>query len=141
MLETLGCWSFWAEMRTHMDPLIPTTSTLEPAIAHIAETAVSLAESLQGRSGQGEEEKESGEREDGDAVEMKPRQRETVQWVLAAPARLKDLVEGGQRQKAAEDWAEVRELLEKWEGVEGADEVKKRCLQVMMHEGAANDAG
>ncbi len=123
-----------------MDPLTPTTSTLEPAIAHIAETAVSLAESLQGRSGQGKEEEAAGEREDDDAVEMKRRQRETVQWVLAAPSRLKNLVEGGQRQKAEEDWAEVRELLEKWEGVEGADEVKERCLRVM-NEGAPNDAG
>lgn len=121
-----------------MDPLIPTTSTLEPAIAHIAETAVSLAESLQGRSGQGEE--EAREREDDDAVQMKRRQRETVQWVLAAPSRLKDLVEGGQRQKADEDWAEVRELLGKWEGVEGAGEVKGQCLRAM-HEGAPNDAG
>lgn len=116
-----------------MDPLIPTTSTLSPAISHIAETAASLAESLQRGSGQ-------AEGEEDDTAVRKRRQRDTVRWVLAAPGRLKDLVDGGRRQEAEGDWAEVRRLLEKWEGVEGADEVRERCLRVMGEE-TGNEAG
>lgn len=119
-----------------MDPLTPTTSTLSPAISHIAETAASLAASLQDRSIQGEE---GTEHEDDEAV-RKRRQRETVRWVLAAPGRLRGLVEGGRRQEAAEDWEEVRRLLERWKGVEGADEVKEQCLKIT-GEDTASDAG
>lgn len=113
-----------------MDPLIPTTSTLSPAISHIAETAASLAESLQERSGLGERAEEEGSRQDG-AMATKQRQRDTVRWVLAAPQRLRALVEGGRRSDAVEDWQEVRRLLERWRGVEGAEEVKEQCLEVM----------
>ncbi|KAI4195925.1 MAG: hypothetical protein LQ348_002377, partial [Seirophora lacunosa] len=122
------------KMRTNMDPLIPTTSTLSPAISHIAETAASLAEWLQERSGLGEraeEEEEEEERRKDGAMATKQRQRDTVRWVLAAPQRLRALVEGGRRSDAVEDWQEVRRLLERWRGVEGAEEVKEQCLEVM----------
>ncbi|KAL8720109.1 MAG: hypothetical protein Q9225_002985 [Loekoesia sp. 1 TL-2023] len=125
------------KMRTNMDPLIPTTSTLSPAISHIAETAASLAESLQDRSVMGET---SGEQEDDDPTVMKQRQRETVRWVLGAPTRLKNLVDEGRKSEAEEDWREVRGLLEKWKGVQGADEVKETCLKVMGEE-TLNGAG
>ncbi|KAL8925157.1 MAG: hypothetical protein Q9208_003662 [Pyrenodesmia sp. 3 TL-2023] len=127
------------KMRTHMDPLIPTTSTLSPAIAHIAETAASLAESLQSGSGHADD---GEEEEDDDAVrKQRQRQRDTVRWVLAAPGRLKGLLDGGRRAEAEGDWAEVKTLLEKWEGVEGADEVREVCLRVMMGEEVVKDAG
>ncbi|KAI4144087.1 MAG: hypothetical protein L6R39_004325, partial [Caloplaca ligustica] len=122
------------KMRTNMDPLIPTTSTLEPAIAHIAETAAALAETLHGRS---EKVNEEG---DGEAMVRKKQQRETVRWVLAAPDRLKTLVDEGRRQEAVEDWEKVRGLLGKWKGVEGADEVEAQCLKIMS-EGTGSDAG
>ncbi|KAL9005634.1 MAG: hypothetical protein Q9188_001590 [Gyalolechia gomerana] len=124
------------KMRTKMDPLIPTTSTLSPAISHIAETAASLAESLQGRSVEGE--KVRGDEDDPAAT--KQRQRETVRWVLSAPTRLKSFLDKGRRSEAEEDWREVRGLLEKWEGVQGADEVKEQCLRIMGEE-SLNDAG
>ncbi|KAL8778597.1 MAG: hypothetical protein Q9194_001921 [Teloschistes cf. exilis] len=115
------------KMRTNMDPLTPTTSTLSPAISHIAETAASLAESLQHRTmtANGVTAAEDA------AADEKRSQRETVRWVLAAPKRLKDLVEDGRREEAARDWAEVRRLLEKWQGVSGADEVEEDCMKVM----------
>lgn len=113
-----------------MDPLIPTTSTLSPAIAHIAETAASLAESLQERrSGPNDNAEIQGR--DNDAQVAKQRQRDTVRWVLAAPRRLRSLVEAGRREEATEDWQEVQRLLEKWQGVEGVEEVKERCSEVM----------
>ncbi|KAL8697692.1 MAG: hypothetical protein Q9224_002189, partial [Gallowayella concinna] len=119
------------KMRTNMDPLTPTTSTLSPAIAHIAETAASLAQTLQERVGQAPED---------EAGVKKQRQRETVRWVLDAPIRLKGLVEGGRRDEALEDWEEVQRLLEKWRGVQGADEVKQQCLSIMNKE-TPNNAG
>ncbi|KAL8651181.1 MAG: hypothetical protein Q9210_003397, partial [Variospora velana] len=123
------------KMRTNMDPLIPTTSTLAPAISHIAETAASLAESLQERSSQGE----GTEVEREDEVKLKKqRQRDTVRWVLAAPPRLRALVEGGRRSEAVEDWQEVRRLLEKWRGVDGAEEVREQCLEIMGAETSSN---
>ncbi|KAL8944792.1 MAG: hypothetical protein Q9216_000214 [Gyalolechia sp. 2 TL-2023] len=115
------------KMRTNMDPLIPTTSTLSPAISHIAETAASLAESLQGRSVEGEKTRE----EEDDAFAKKQRQRETVKWVLGASNRLKSLLDKGRRSEAEADWKEVQGLLEKWRGVQGADEVNEQCLKVM----------
>ncbi|KAI4287255.1 MAG: hypothetical protein L6R35_003486 [Caloplaca aegaea] len=122
------------KMRTNMDPLIPTTSTLAPAISHIAETATSLAESLQERSSQG-----LGPEEQEDEVKLKKqRQRDTVRWVLAAPRRLRALVEGGRRSEAVEDWQEVRRLVEKWKGVDGAEEVKEQCLEIMGTDTSSN---
>ncbi|KAL8805613.1 MAG: hypothetical protein Q9182_001878 [Xanthomendoza sp. 2 TL-2023] len=119
------------KMRTNMDPLTPTTSTLSPAIAHIAETAASLADSLQERVAHVPED---------DAAVKRQRQRETVRWVLDAPSRLKGLMEGERRDEAMEDWEEVQRLLEKWKGVQGADEVKQQCLSIMS-KNLSNDAG
>lgn len=124
------------KMRTNMDPLIPTTSTLSPAISHIAETAASLAESLQGRNARGE--KARGKEDDVSL--MKQRQRETVRWVVGAPNRLSSLLDKGKRSEAEEDWKEVRDLLGRWGGVQGIDEVKAQCTRIMGQE-SLSDAG
>ena len=123
-------------MRTNMDPLTPTTSTLTPAIAHIAETAASLAESLRNRNTRGYDPRVSG-----DTVMLKKeRQRQTVRWVLAAPRRLKRLMEEDLREEAMKDWEEVQRLLEKWNSTQGVDEVRQQCLSVVDGEASA-DAG
>ncbi|KAL8945201.1 MAG: hypothetical protein Q9211_000282 [Gyalolechia sp. 1 TL-2023] len=129
------------EMRTNMDPLIPTTSTLSPAISHIAEMAASLAGSLQGRSVEGEKvEGEKARGDEDDAAAKKQRQRETVRWVLGAPNRMKSLLDKERRSEAEEEWKEVRSLLQKWKGVQGADEIEQQCLKIM-GDGSPNDAG
>ncbi|KAL8755630.1 MAG: hypothetical protein Q9199_003500, partial [Rusavskia elegans] len=114
-------------MRTNMDPLTPTTSTLTPAIAHIAETAASLAASLQDRNAKGY----GAKGPEDEAVGKKERQRQTVRWVLGAPKRLKGLVEGGRMEEATKDWEEVQKLLQKWNEVQGANEVRQQCLSIM----------
>ncbi|KAL8833453.1 MAG: hypothetical protein Q9170_004262 [Blastenia crenularia] len=124
------------KMRTNMDPLIPTTSTLSPAISHIAETAASLAESLQKRSVEGGKLKEH---EDDDVMTRKRRQRDTVRWVLGAPSRLRELVDEGRRSEAEEDWIKVKGLLDKWEGVQGVYEVKEQCSKIMSNEAVEDD--
>ena len=114
-------------MRTNMDPLTPTTSTLAPAISHIAETARVLAGSLQDRSVRsfainGAEDP---------VVKSKKQQQETVRWVLSTPQRLQRLVETGNLEDATSDWKEVSVLLQHWEGVAGVSELKNACLQVL----------
>lgn len=110
-------------MRERMDPLTPTTSTLTPAIGHIAETAASLSNEL----------KRSHDTSIPDA-EAQKRQREkkaTVRWVLDAPGRLRTLLDNDQRDEAEKQWADVSGLLTKWDGVRGVSEIRQACLTTM----------
>lgn len=91
----------------------PVTSTLTPAIAHIAETAGRLKS--KGAEGM--------------------RERETVRWVLGASRRLEEMVGKGRREEAETEWREVEGLLGKWEGVRGVPEVRRECERVMRGEG------
>ncbi|KAL8949867.1 MAG: hypothetical protein Q9222_004060 [Ikaeria aurantiellina] len=129
--KLIGATDTIRKMRSNMDPLTPTTSTLAPAISHIAETAASLAKTVPNNVNSEEDE----------AKVKKRRQRETVRWVLAAPDRLRRLVAEGKKEEAVADWEEVRRLLEKWEGVQGAEEVKGQCLEVMSAESDDKDEG
>ena len=108
------------QMRERMDPLTPTTSTLTPAVGHIAETAEALAEGLRGGE-KGVERKREG-------------QRESVKWVLGAPGRLRRLVEEGRGDEAEREWVEVEGLLGKWVGVRGVEDVRKGCLEALGRE-------
>lgn len=117
------------QMRTNMAPLSPTTSTLSPAISHIAEIATSLATSLQ------EPPAESSQQRDREAVEKKRRQQETVGWVLGSPRRLRKLLAEGKREEAEAQWGEVKGLLGRWEGVEGVREVRAECVEAMEEKG------
>ena len=121
-------------MRLNMDPLTPRTSTLSPAIAHIAETASSLASALQQRqkavaAGTNERAGAGGGR--GSKAEEQQKQRQTVKWVLDAPRRLHEQVESGERDAAEKEWEEVKKLLERWRGTQGVEVVRGACENVM----------
>ena len=58
-------------------------------------------------------------------------EKETVKWVLGAPSRLEQLLADGKKEEADKDWAEVKNLLDKWEGVKGVAEVKGACEKTM----------
>ena len=111
-----------------MDPLTPTTSTLSPAISHIAETAKSLAGSLQERSTHVSKWSAEGGNE---AVATKKRQQETVRWVLETPRRLQTMIEDGKKEEADAEWIEVQKLLQKWDGVAGVEELRVQCMGTM----------
>ena len=115
-------------MRENMGPLTPTTSSLSPAIAHIAEVTKALAIAPQEEN---ENTKQADDEEKEKEMEKMRRQRETVQWVLHAPKRLSTLVEQGKKEEAKSDWNEIRRLLERWQGVSGVEEVKAECEKVM----------
>lgn len=113
-----------------MDPLTPTTSTLTPAISHIAETATTLSESF----------KKLAPPAQSDvflAKKKREQQREAVRWVLDAPDRLRRLREEGHIESARKDWELVKLRLEKWKGVKGVEEVRRECDDVMGAEAGA----
>lgn len=116
------------KMRSNMDPLAPTTSTLAPAISHISETATSLATTLQDGAASSVR-TEPQPQYSGD----KERQRKTAMWVLNSPKRLAALVKDEKSSQALGEWNMLAKWLQKWEdeGVKGADEVRHDCEQVL----------
>ncbi|KAF2204118.1 hypothetical protein GQ43DRAFT_365338 [Delitschia confertaspora ATCC 74209] len=119
------------KMRTNMDPLAPTTHTLSPAISHIAETAASLSASMQEHPGKSKPDVRVGTQTDTIKVE----QRKTVKWVLATPQRLRKLVDDGYGEEAQKEWIEIRRILDKWKGVEGASELREECEGILKGDG------
>ncbi|OJD35917.1 vacuolar protein sorting-associated protein 51 [Diplodia corticola] len=124
------------KMRTNMDPLTPATSTLSPAISHIAETATALSASIAQHALPKSRSSSPASVVDGGGkkkkVDEKEKQRQTVRWVLDAPRRLRVKVDAGEVEEAAKEWEEIRGLLEKWNGVQGVDEVKMACEEAMV---------
>ncbi|KAF2084534.1 hypothetical protein K490DRAFT_48919 [Saccharata proteae CBS 121410] len=114
------------KMRTNMDPLTPTTSTLSPAISHIAETASALSASIA-------EHAVTPPRSTTPAPinEAKEKQKQTVRWVLDTPRRLREKLEKGEREGAEREWEVVGEVLGKWKGVDGVDALKRECEGVL----------
>ncbi|CAL5866231.1 uncharacterized protein PFLUO_LOCUS438 [Penicillium psychrofluorescens] len=121
-VETIG------KMRKSMDDRgapLTMTKTLGPAIAFVAETASGLIK-------EGEEQRRQMKAAKGEeqAGNQRP-EKETVMWVIEAPARLEKLLVEDKREEAAEDWKEVRTLLDAWGDVKGVAEVREACEGVM----------
>lgn len=116
------------KMRDNMDPLTPTTSTLSPAVAHIAETARGLvAKAGEGNRG---DEADGGEKR-GEVGMVRRRQRDTVRWVLGTPSRLGVMLDEGKVEDAKKDWEEIRGILRKWRDVAGVEELRDKCEKTM----------
>ncbi|KAF1977081.1 hypothetical protein BU23DRAFT_454129 [Bimuria novae-zelandiae CBS 107.79] len=133
--KLLSATSTIRRMRGNMDPLAPTTHTLGPAIAHIAETAASLSSSMQALpakpQGLGIEIQVDSE-EDGKAEgATKQKKKGTVRWVLDTPRRLQEMIDQEQDEEAEKEWEEISRILDKWEGVAGVQELRQRCEAVM----------
>ncbi|PWY92682.1 hypothetical protein BO70DRAFT_16574 [Aspergillus heteromorphus CBS 117.55] len=121
-VETIG------KMRRSMDDRgapLTMTKTLGPAIAFVAETAGGLIQEGE------EQQRRMKEAKASDGSERRRAERQTVQWVLAAPGRLESLLDEGKEAEAEKDWEEVCALLDKWEGVKGVVEVREACEKVM----------
>jgi hypothetical protein len=125
-----------------MDPLAPTTHTLGPAIAHIAETATSLSSSMQGLQhkpeGLGIDVHVQKDPREEEAAAKKLKQQMTVRWVLGTPRRLRDLVDQEQEEEAMKEWGEVSKILDKWENVAGVEELRAACESIL-NEDAESD--
>jgi hypothetical protein len=118
-------------MRSNMDPLAPSTSTLAPAISHIAETAAGLADELNNANANAGPLERNGE----DA--KRTRQAAIVQWALDAPSRLKTLVDQGKIEEAEEEKQKVEMLLHQWSGVSGVEELQRQCAEAV---GSSSDS-
>lgn len=121
-VETIG------KMRRSMDDQgapLKMTKTLGPAIGFVAETAGGLIQEGEEQRRHMKESKATGSNKNRNA------EKETVKWVLGAPARLEGLLADGKKEDAEKDWAEVKDLLDKWEGVKGAAEIKETCENAM----------
>ncbi len=112
------------KMRDNMDPLTPSTSTLSPAVAHIAETARGLV----ARAGGGDDAGGGEGREEGEKVK---RQRDTVRWVLGTPRRLGVMIDEGRGEDAKRDWDEIRGILRKWQDVAGVQDLRDECEKII----------
>lgn len=127
-------------MRASMEPLAPTTSTLEPAIAHIAEvsgrlvggSSVGDAGKEKGKKGKVEEEgeggKEEGEEEEEEEVDEEKlrKQKEAVRWALQAPEQITKLLASERKEDAQRVWERLQQCCAQWEGVSGTKELLER---------------
>jgi hypothetical protein len=111
-----------------MDPLTPTTSTLTPAIGHIAETAATLSNELK--------KSHAVSAPDSEAQRKQRDQKAAVRWVLDAPSRLRMLLESDRREEAEKQWKDVSRLLSRWDGTKGVSEVREACMVTMGSPGA-----
>lgn len=129
-------------MRGNMDPLAPTTHTLGPAIAHIAQTAASLSSSMQNLQnkpeGLGIDIHVQGEPQEEEAAARNLKQQETVRWVLGTPRRLRDLMDQEQEEEAEKEWEEVSKILDKWNNVAGVEDLRAACESIL-NEDAESD--
>jgi hypothetical protein len=136
--KLLSATSTIRRMRGNMDPLAPTTHTLGPAIAHIAETATALSSSMQNLQAKPEGLGISVRVEEDNAEQAatikKQQQRDTVRWVLDTPRRLRELIDDERDDEAEEDWEEVSKILDRWRGVSGINELREECETIMQEE-------
>lgn len=76
--------------------------------------------------------------EDGEArmkrrgLKEDKRKKEVVRWVLDAPDRLAKLVDGGKQDEADKEWKVVKSYLDKWTGVKGVEDIRRRCEEVVL---------
>lgn len=121
-VETIG------KMRRSMDDQgapLKMTKTLGPAIGFVAETAGGLIQEGE------DQQRRMKEAKSTEQAASKKAEKETARWVLGAPGRLEKLVADRKKDEADRDWAEVKNLLDKWGEVKGISEVRDACTKVM----------
>lgn len=126
-------------MRGNMDPLAPTTHTLGPAIAHIAETAASLSSTMDAIPAKPQglglvldpTSHATTETPEIKIDSEKEKQKNTVLWVLNTPRRLQHLIDQEREEEAERDWEEISRILDQWQGVKGAKELRDECEEIM----------
>lgn len=116
-------------MRMNMDPLTPATSTLSPAVSHIAETAASLSKELVERTSKVQINGTSSGKEDA-----RQSQKQTVRWVLDTPRRIQEHMDNEDKSAAEAEYSSVKSLLESWQAVPGAAELKERCETLLLED-------
>ncbi|KAF8533745.1 Vps51/Vps67-domain-containing protein [Trichophaea hybrida] len=107
-------------MRASMEPMTPTTSTLEPAVSHIEGVSRELVQGMRAASPRPQK-----------VWEKANRDMETVKWALEAPQKIRALTEEGNGEGALIVWESLRGLCEKWKGTKGVEELMKSGEEAM----------
>jgi len=98
-----------------MEPMTPTTSTLEPAVSHIEGVSRELVQGMRAASPRPQKEWEKANRS-----------VETVKWALEAPEMIRVLTEEGKGEGALIIWERLKRLCDKWKDTKGVEELKKK---------------
>lgn len=101
------------------------TKTLVPAVGFVAETAGALIKEGEDLRRRVQETKSRAENQERAA------ERDTVKYALNTPDRLRRLLREDKREEAEKDWEEIKQLLEKWDGVKGVAELRAACEEIM----------
>jgi vacuolar protein sorting-associated protein 51 len=104
-----------------MDPLSPATSTLSPAISHIAETASTFADEMA----------KDATAQNSASIAVKRRNQNVVQWALEGPERLQALIDQGNPGEAHDQWVILQDVLNRWGSVKGSAELRAACVKVV----------
>lgn len=105
-----------------MEPLAPTTSTLGPAIAHIAQVSASLVQTIPPSPVAPRFTAFDG---------SSKKKKETVAWALTCPERIVEYVKDGKKEEAEREWGVLEGLLDKWKGVKGVEELREKALKAL----------
>lgn len=125
--KLIGATETIRSMRERMETRRMETSTLAPAIGHIAETASALSAELFNQPVRDE----PLDAERAAAKQSQQSRQATVRWVLNGPARMRSLVQEGKGVEAEQEWSSIAPLLDQWKGVKGVEEIRKQCLATL----------
>ncbi|KAK6497714.1 hypothetical protein TWF481_012117 [Arthrobotrys musiformis] len=98
-------------MRSNMEPLSPATTTLLPAISHIASVSSSLVENVHAH--------DPSTTPEAMRKERLRKKQEAVRYIMETPERMEKLVKAGKREEAVKEWEVVKGYVGRWKGVEG----------------------
>ncbi|KAF3908032.1 hypothetical protein ABW21_db0202172 [Orbilia brochopaga] len=98
-------------MRSNMDPLTPATTTLLPAIAHIASVSESLVSSVHAHT----------TTTTPSSTSSKQRHQAVVRHVFSTPDRMVALLADGQRDAAEREWSDAKRSVASWKNVAEGD--------------------
>ena len=112
-------------MRSSMEPLEPTTESLNPSIAKIEQMSTELSADLRGDligCGSSQAAKKTDRFHSQKDCAQPPKR--LVRWVLASPSALEAMVRQGKQEEAKKLWKDVEALLDTWNDVSGVDNVR-----------------
>lgn len=114
-------------MRASMEPLAPTTGTLEPAVRHIEDISRELAAHAQAQSRRPRPPLAPPPPPQLRRRHRRQRAVDTVRWALNAPPRIRALAEAGRRDEALAVLARLRALCDLWDGTPGVAGLRGRA--------------
>ncbi|KAK6506355.1 hypothetical protein TWF506_011271 [Arthrobotrys conoides] len=98
-------------MRSNMEPLSPATTTLLPAISHIASVSSSLVENVHAH--------DPSTTPEAMRKERLRKKQEAVRYIMETPQRMEKLVKDGRKEEAMKEWELAKGYVKRWKGVDG----------------------